>query len=482
MLAIVEPAHTMTASNQEVTPDLSGKSCVVIGMGKSGVAAARLLKAIDAVVTVVDEHETEPIRETEAALAKESIRCLTGKMWRTALEQAEWIVLSPGVPVNLPELVLAREQGIPIVGEMELASWFLNIPIISITGTNGKSTTVRLIGEFLQASGKHVFVGGNLGIPLCEAVLAQRASSHGAGSSEQLYEYAVVEASSFQLETIQRFRPWIAAILNVTPDHLDRHATFEEYFEAKWKIFENQTREDFAIINADDSLLAVRAGMMAGTVMAFSLRGTLPAGVWLEGSTVMARVHGQAHEVVRREDIALRGVHNLANVLAATVVGLLCGCPLEDLRRVMKSFQGTEHVLEYVRTYQGVKYYNDSKGTNVDATQKALASFDEPVILIIGGKDKGGDFGLLGDRIRQHVKAVVAIGEATKRITRSLAGIKSVEAMGSLQEAVRYAQRMASAGDVVLFSPSCSSFDMFRNYDHRGKEFKRLVHELPDIG
>ncbi len=377
-----------------------------------------------------------------------------------------------------PALVAARSRGIPVIGEMELACWFLDIPIISVTGTNGKSTTVRLIGELLHASGKKAFVGGNLGIPLSEALLAHHSDERAFGAAGGPYDYAVVEASSFQLETIQQFRPWIGAILNVTPDHLDRHPSFEEYQMAKWKMFGQQTSGDFAVVNMDDPLIAARAQNLPSSVVGFSLRHDLPVGVWLEGAKVRARVNGMDVLVTEKRHIALRGDHNLANVLAATAVGLLCGCSLETIRQVVGSFLSTEHVLEFVREHQGVQYYNDSKGTNVDATHKALASFDEPIVLIIGGKDKGGDFGQLRPLIQQKVKALILIGEAAQRIASSLGDMKSVIMATSLGEAIEYSRQKAKTGDVVLFSPACSSFDMFKNYDHRGQEFKRLVHEI----
>ncbi|WP_447969310.1 UDP-N-acetylmuramoyl-L-alanine--D-glutamate ligase [Nitrospira sp. M1] len=482
MLATLEYLPTMSPLNQTMNsecPNLQGKDVTVVGMGKSGVAAARLLKTIGAHVTIVDEQEEAVLHQAISTLTEESIQFVTGKSWETALEPVDWIVLSPGVPANHAALVPARQQGIPIIGEMELACWFLEIPIISVTGTNGKSTTVRLIGELLHASRKNVFVGGNLGIPLSEAVLAHRVAKEGGGASSTLpYDYAVVEASSFQLETIQRFHPWIAAILNVTPDHLDRHASFDEYQEAKWNMFVNQTAEDFAIVNMDDPLIAARADSLPSSVVKCSLCRSLDAGVWLEGTAVRARIDGVDSTVAERGQIALRGDHNLANVLAATAVGLLCQCSLESIRQVLGSFYGAEHVLEFVRDHHDVKYYNDSKGTNVDATKKALASFDEPILLIIGGKDKGGDFAQLHDLIQRNVKTVIVIGEAAQRIMSSLNDVKPIVAAESLAEAIACAQKEANAGDVVLLSPACSSFDMFKNYDHRGKEFKRLVHEL----
>ncbi len=429
-------------------------------------------------MTIVDEQESEALQPALSMLGHESIQSLTGTEWTKAFHDTDWIVVSPGVPTDHPALMIARQQGTPVIGEMELACWYLDIPIIAVTGTNGKSTTVRLIGEFLQAGGKHPFVGGNLGVPLCEGVLAHRSVGRGHNSEQVPYDYAVVEASSFQLETIQHFRPWIAVILNVTPDHLDRHSSFEQYQGAKWKMFQNQTAEDVAVINVDDPLIAAKADSLSSSVVGFSLDHPLPVGVWLEGATVKARIDEVDCLVTERQQIALRGNHNLANVLAATAVGLLCDCSLDSIRHVVGSFLGTEHVLEFVREYHGVKYYNDSKGTNVDATQKALASFEEPILLIVGGKDKGGDFSQLHELIRQKVTTVIAIGEAASRIVSSLKQVSSPIIADDLHGAITTAAREAKTGDVVLFSPACSSFDMFKNYDHRGKEFKRHVHQL----
>ena len=459
-------------------PDLQGRLVTVVGMGKSGIAAARLLRDVGAQVTLVDEQEQDALQSAVSFVSKESIPFVTGTGWVNSLSDVDWIVVSPGVPSDHSALTSARQRGIPVVGEVELACWYLDLPIIAVTGTNGKSTTVRLIGEMLVESGKNPFVGGNLGIPLCEAVLTHREVRKDNESEQLPYDYAVVEVSSFQLETIQRFRPWIAVILNVTPDHLDRHSSFEQYQEAKWNIFHNQTTEDMAVINADDSLIASKAGELPSQVVAFSLTHPLSTGVWVEGTTVKARINGLDSLIAEREQIALRGNHNLANVLAAAAVGLLCGCSLDHIRQVVGSYQGVEHVLEFVRECHGVKYYNDSKGTNVDATQKALSSFDEPIVLIVGGKDKGGDFSQLHELVRQRVKAVIAIGEAAPRIVSSLTQVSSPIVAKSLCEAIYAAEREADMGDVVLFSPACSSFDMFKNYDHRGKEFKKFVHQL----
>ncbi|MDH5297172.1 MAG: UDP-N-acetylmuramoyl-L-alanine--D-glutamate ligase, partial [Nitrospirota bacterium] len=383
------------------------------------------------------------------------------------------LVVSPGVSKDHLLVQEIGQRGIPIIGEIELAGWFLQAPIIAVTGTNGKSTTVRLIGSILQQSGKRAFVGGNLGIPLCEAVPRP---THPSPAPD--YEYIVAEVSSFQLETIHRFKPWIAALLNVTPDHLDRHPTQEEYRAAKQRIFENQTSQDWALINVDDPVVKTMALSARSGLCEFSLIQKVKQGVYLEGADIRARMHGKEFSIVRRDALPMRGDHNVANAMAAMSVSLLCGCSVEDMVLALQSTPTFEHALEVVREWQGITFVNDSKGTNVDATLKALHSFEEPLVLILGGKDKGGDFSQLADTIKRQVKGVVVIGEATQKIIQALDQIKPVALAASLEDAVSQAAAFASKGDVVLFSPACASFDMFRNYHHRGLEFKRVVGEL----
>jgi UDP-N-acetylmuramoylalanine--D-glutamate ligase len=332
---------------------------------------------------------------------------------------------------------------------------------------------VRLIGAILQASGKHVFVGGNLGLPLCEAVPKSTDPSSPAD-----YDYIVAEVSSFQLETIQQFKPWIAALLNMTPDHLDRHSTQENYQAAKQRIFENQTEQDWMILNADDPLVQVMSGDGKARRCEFSLRHEIAQGLYWDGSMIRARRSGAEDIVFKREDIPLRGDHNVANAMVAMNVGLLCGCSKEELVKALQGISPFEHALESVRTWQGVLFVNDSKGTNVDATLKALKSFEEPVVLILGGKDKGGDFTRLLEAIQRGVKGVVAIGEAAPLISDALEGCVDMVRAAGLEDAVVQASSLASSGDVVLFSPACASFDMFQNYHQRGLEFKRIVGEL----
>jgi len=446
----------------------------VLGMGRSGQSAADLLLDRGATVTLIEEQSRSDLEALRARYGARVANMFFGGNDASALAEVEVLVVSPGVPVDHPLLQQARQQNIAVIGEIELAAWFLQAPIIAVTGTNGKSTTVRLIGSILQASGKHAFVGGNLGLPLCEAV--SRSTGHSLGPD---YDYIVAEVSSFQLETIQRFKPWVAVLLNVTPDHLDRHPTQEAYQAAKRRVFENQTDQDWMIINADDPIVRAMVVEAKARLCEFSLCHEVPQGIYQEGSMIRARLAGAADLVIDRADIPMRGQHNVSNAMVALYVGLLCGCSREAMVMGLKTSPTFEHALEPVRTWQGLTFVNDSKGTNVDATLKALQSFEQPVVLILGGKDKGGDFRNLLEAIHAGVKGLVVIGEATSRIVEELEGSATIICATSLEDAVSQAIGLASNGDVVLFSPACSSFDMFLNYQQRGLEFKRIVQELP---
>jgi UDP-N-acetylmuramoylalanine--D-glutamate ligase len=451
-----------------------GKRVAVFGFGRSGRAAADLLLDLGAGVTIVEEHPGTDFECKSAEFGRRGAQVFFGDRVAEGLRDLDLLVISPGVSKNHLLVQKIGQRGIPIIGEIELAGEFLQAPIIAVTGTNGKSTTVRLIGSILQQCGKRAFVGGNLGIPLCEAVPKMNHPS-----TVPDYEYIVAEVSSFQLETIHRFKPWIAVLLNVTPDHLDRHSTQQEYRAAKQRIFENQTVQDWALINADDPVVKGMALSAPSEVCEFSLSQHVEQGVYLNAGDIRARMHGKEFLIVSRNALSMRGDHNVANAMAAMNVGLLCGCPKEDMVRALQLTPTFEHALEVVREWQGITFVNDSKGTNVDATLKAVHSFKEPLVLILGGKDKGGDFSPLADSLKHQVKGVVIIGEATQKILRVLKTIKPVTLAASLEDAVLQAVAFASEGDVVLFSPACASFDMFQNYHHRGLEFKRIVGELP---
>ena len=460
--------------------ELRGKKVTVVGLARSGVSVAALLTAAGAQVTLADAKDEASLAPALAKVDRRAVRVRAGAGYESALDDADLIVISPGVPTHLDVLDAARRRDVRVVGELEVASWFLKAPILAVTGTNGKSTTVTLVGLLLERSGKRAFVGGNLGTPLSEAALKTCRE----GGEPAPYDYIVAEVSSFQLETIDRFHPWVAALLNITTDHLDRYPGMGEYVAAKARLFMNQDGKDFAVLNLDDARVAgFRAGLRARP-LAFSRtpvsdQGAAWDGAYLDGDRVIVQRDGRAQEVCLRREIRMLGPHNLSNALAAVSIGAVCGCPPEIMRQVLQTFPGLEHALEPVRERNGVRFVNDSKGTNVDATVKALESFEEPVLLIAGGRDKGADFGKLREPIRRRVKRLILIGEAALRI-KDAVSFEPAEQAATLSEAVTLAARHAKSGEVVLLSPSCASFDMFADYQDRGRQFKALVHALPD--
>jgi UDP-N-acetylmuramoylalanine--D-glutamate ligase len=452
----------------------------VVGLARSGVAAARLLSLLGARVTVADRKEPQELTAVLSQLEHTNIAVSVGTQYESALEQADLVVISPGVPTQLDALSRARVRGVRVIGELELASRFLRAPIVAVTGTNGKSTTVTLIGKFLQESGKRAFVGGNLGTAASEAAIASVQARAGSGAP---YDYVVLEVSSFQLETIEQFHPWIAAILNVTLDHMDRYASVDDYVAAKAGIFQNQTAGDYSLFNLDDARVAALFGRTKATVLGFSRNGLVVPGVpgatVLEGDRIVTTVRGQREEICRRSDMRLIGLHNVENVMAAVTYGLLCGCSIDAIRAVLRSFPGLEHALEVVRERRGVRFVNDSKGTNVDAVMKALEGIEQPMWLIAGGRDKGGDFSRLEGLIRERVKGLILIGEAAGRIQAAMGNFNRCRHAATLRDAVELAAGEAQPGEVVLLSPACASFDMFADYQDRGRQFKALVQALP---
>jgi UDP-N-acetylmuramoylalanine--D-glutamate ligase len=472
----------------ESVEGLANRRVTVLGMARSGESAARLLQAAGAKVTIADAKDEAQLADVLARLDRTGLTVRTGAGYGSSLQETDLVVISPGVPARLPMLEAARGRGVPVIGELELASWFLKAPVVAITGTNGKSTTVTLIGEMLKRSGKRAFVGGNLGTPLSDAALATckaggSAALAASGGHAGPYDYVVAEVSSFQLETIRRFRPWFAAVLNVTTDHMDRYEAPADYVAAKARIFENQLGSDIALLNLDDARVAamrpsVRARVMGFSRSALTGRGVEEGVAW-DGRQVTATLDGRTDAVCRREEIRLPGAHNLANAMAATAAGLACRCPMAAVREALRDFPGIEHALEAVRERRGVKFVNDSKGTNVDAVLKALESFEEPVVLIAGGRDKGGDFERLKETVRRRVTHLILIGEAAPRLHEVLRDCRSISRAPSLRAAVEEAAAVAAAGSVVLLSPACASFDMFADYQDRGRQFKQLVNELP---
>ena len=461
--------------------ELAGARVTVMGLARSGVAASRLLQAAGARVTVADRKESTELTEVLAAIDRDHVDVTVGNQYESSLDEADLVVISPGVPYRLASIEAARRRGGKGIGELELASQFLRSPLLAITGTNGKSTTVTLIGKILVESGQRAFVGGNLGTALSDAALEDLRA--GQAGKPTPYDYLVVEVSSFQLETIDRFHPRIAALLNITVDHQDRYASLDEYVAAKQRIFENQTASDFALFNLDDDRVAalrhrVRAKRL-GFTTASIIGADLAGGTYLEGDRIVTTVTGVRQEICRRSEIRIIGNHNVGNVMAAASYALLCGCSVDAIRRVLATFPGLEHALEIVRERRGVRYVNDSKGTNVDATLKALESIDQPIWLIAGGRDKGGDFARLAQAVRRRVTRVILIGEAAPLLRQAWEGAATMTEAATLRGAVDLAAQGASPGDVVLLSPACASFDMFADYQDRGRQFKALVHALP---
>ena len=447
--------------------ELKDQRVLVVGLGKSGVAAAHFLQQRGARVTVSDSKPQTELNKEIPALLDKGIVIETGGHGERTFRDQDLIVASPGVPYDVPQLVQARQLGVPVIGEVELAARFLRGKIIAITGSNGKTTTTTLVGELLEHAGKEVQVGGNIGMPVVSMVSA---------ASEQSYN--VLEISSFQLETIQQFHPRVAAILNVTADHLDRHRSMESYIAAKARIFENQTPEDFAVLNADDSICVSLASKTHARILCFSRKSKPEQGSHVHDGKI--RFCGQAGEVeiMPVSEIPLKGAHNLENVLAAVCVARAVDCPPAVIRQAVKDFQAVEHRLEFVATINGVDYYNDSKATNVDATIKALESFPANIHLVLGGKDKGSDYSVLKALLRERVKRVYTIGAAAEKIESQIAGSAPAERVNTVEAAVRRATEQAAPGDVVLLAPACASFDQFENYEHRGRVFKEAVRLL----
>ena len=444
---------------------LAGRRAAVVGLAKSGIAAARLLAAAGAQVRGTDAKPVASLPADALALQRDGVQLVDGP---AAFDGVDLVVVSPGVPVDGEQLAPARARVVPVIGELELAWRAMEADTIAITGTNGKTTTTALTGALLAEQPRAVFVGGNIGTPLAERALEFPAAG-----------LVVAEVSSFQLETIEAFQPRVAAVLNVTPDHLDRHGSFGHYVDAKARIFMNQTPQDCAVLNADDEATRALAARTRAHIVWFSRQRVLDHGVFVHDGWIVARLNGHADRICPLSEIHLRGAHNVENVLAATACALWTGIGIGVIRRAIERFRAVAHRIEFVRDIAGVHFYNDSKGTNVASTIKALESFDERIVLIAGGKGKGQDFTPLADAARRGVGHAVVIGEDGARIAAALAsrgiGVTKAETLSGAIESARAAAR---PGDVVLLSPACASFDMFNNYEHRGEVFKKLVEEL----
>jgi UDP-N-acetylmuramoylalanine--D-glutamate ligase len=449
--------------------ELNNKRVLVVGLGKSGHSAALFLRDHGARVTVSDSRSLAALEKEIPALLDAGIMVEAGGHGLLTFRRQDLIVVSPGVPFDTPELTQCRAFGLPIIGEFELASRFLQGQVVAITGSNGKTTTTSLLGKIFADSGRPTLVGGNIGTPVIDLVPKSTAAT-----------VAVLEVSSFQLETVETFAPHIAVVLNITPDHLDRHHTFQAYAAATARIAARQTPADFLVLNGEDTPTQMIAGKTAAQVFWFSPRRPIKRGAFVHGDSVLFLPceGGKAEPIMPVAEIPLPGAHNVENVLAAVCAARLGGVPAESIRASVHTFQAVEHRLEFVAELRGVRYYNDSKATNVDATAKAIQAFPGNIHLILGGKDKDSNYAELASLIRARVNTVYTIGSAAQKIERHLAGVVKIVSAGTLEDAVRMASEEAAPGGIVLLAPACSSFDQFENYEHRGRTFKELVKQL----
>jgi UDP-N-acetylmuramoylalanine--D-glutamate ligase len=450
--------------------EIRGTTYGIIGAARSGLAVARLLKARGAEVFVSDAAPAEQLQDSIAELERHAIAYECGGNTERLL-RTDVLVLSPGVPSDIPIVREAQARGHRVVGEMEVASWFCPGPIIAITGTNGKTTTTALLGRIFEDARRPAIVAGNIGNAFSQAVESM---------TEQ--HTAILEVSSFQLDTIETFKPNVAVLLNITPDHLDRYGnSMERYTAAKGRVFMNQREGDTVVYNADDAVVRtlVERGVHPGVKkLPFSVSQILPEGACVRGRKLVIRMSGEEREVIATGDISIKGAHNLMNAMAAALAASVMRIPTASLRATLRNFKGVEHRLEFVRELHGVMYVNDSKATNVDSVWYALQSFSGPIVLLLGGRDKGNDYSRLVPLVRDRVKAIIAIGESASKVVGAFERVKPVHTAGSMREAVQLAAAAATAGDVVLLSPACASFDWFRNYEHRGNVFKEEVLKL----
>lgn len=448
----------------------TGKTALVAGLARSGVAAAKLLDRLGARVIVNDIKKEEELQELVAEL-KSSIDCefVLGAQPDEAAERADFIVLSPGVPTDLPFIIKAREDGKEVIGEIELAYRLCRAPIAAITGTNGKTTTTTLVGEIFKAAGLRTHVLGNIGVPFTGSVLDILPT-----------DVVSAEISSYQLETIDTFKPKVAVILNITEDHLNRHKTMERYIEAKLAISKNQDENDYLVVNADDKILSGLKIETRARIFRFSRKQALPEGAWVEDNEIIVDIGKGRTRICAADEVAIPGTHNLENALAAALAASLMGVGAEAVSLALRIFPGVEHRIEKVRTINGVTFYNDSKGTNPDAAIKAIEAMKGPTVLIAGGYDKHNTFDEFIQAFSDKVKAMVVLGETADKITKTAEqmGFTEVHRVQSIEEAVLTAFKLSSPGYNVLLSPACASWDMFKDFEERGRVFKEAVKAL----
>lgn len=442
-----------------------GNKVLVIGAARSGLAGAEFLAKQGEQVVLTDMKTVEQVDN----LRDLGVSFIWGEQPDLSVVQPDYIVISPGVPLTIPPIEYAKAHSIPVIGELELAYQNCKAPFVAITGTNGKTTTTTLTGELLKKTGKQVFIGGNIGVPLIRYV-----------DQLQKQDVVVAEVSSFQLETTDTFCPHLALMINLTPDHLDRHGDMAGYLAAKARIFANQKESDYLILNYDDAVLRGLENQSKGKVIFFSQQHKLEEGAYLQENQVMLRLDGKQIKICDVEEIAIKGRHNLENAMGAILLAYLTGVTPDDIRDVLVSFPGVEHRLEPVRTWNDVLFINDSKGTNPDSTIKALEAYERPIIIILGGKNKGSDFTELAQLVKKRVKKAVVLGQAKSVIIEALekAGFQDYIEKDTFEETVKAAAALAEPGDLVLLSPACASWDMFRSYEERGRLFKEFVKAL----
>ena len=445
---------------------LNGKRVLVVGLAKSGAAMARFLKRKGAQVTVTDKATEQELKELADEMESLGIRKELGSHSIDTFLNQDIIVLSPGVPHTLPQIRQAEDFGVSVIGEIELASCFIKEPIVAITGTNGKTTTTTLVSLMLEAAGLKVFTGGNIGDPLTNYV-----------DQENKADVVVVEVSSFQLDTIKKFRPKVAVLLNITDDHLDRYAGFSAYARSKGRIFENQEKDDIAIVNGDDAPSLAIGKVLQNRLYLFGAKGSGYSAV-ISRKSITLNLPDSESRTIDLTNARLIGSHNRENIAAASLAALSAGGTFEAVQKVVDTFPGLPHRIEYIDTVNGVDFYDDSKATNMDAVLRALDAFDRKLVLILGGRNKGGDYLQLKDAILRSVRSVLAIGESAKEVKTVLGPYIKVTEMPSLEDAVRKGLDEAKSGECVLLSPACSSFDMFKNYEHRSQVFVDAVRRL----
>jgi UDP-N-acetylmuramoylalanine--D-glutamate ligase len=456
-------------ANQQGLMDVKDKRVLVVGIARSGVAVAKFLLDKGTRVVLTDKKSREELTEALRDIPEGAAEIVAGEYPEFSLADYDFLVVSPGVPLSIPPIQRAFQLGIPVLSELELAYRFSGSPIVAITGTNGKTTTTTLIGEILKHAGKRVCVGGNIGLPLALEVEKY-------GSDDVI----VAEVSSFQLECIEKFKPKVSLILNITPDHLDRHGTMENYTAAKARVFENQDSTDFTIFNYDDPGVAELSSKTKGKVIFFSRKHKFEEGVFADNGQIVVIISGKREVVCSTKEVFIKGAHNLENAMAATAAGYVLGVPAKVIGRALRDFQGVAHRLEQVAEINGVRFVNDSKGTNPDASIKALEAYDEPIVLLAGGRNKGSDFTEFAAKVKEKVRALVILGECRQEIKEAVekTGFDNIIEAVSFDDAVFKAANNALPGEIVLLSPACASWDMFNNFEDRGDRFREIVDSL----